>query len=89
MEIEIALLIQFLHFVHLDSIVMEMETVFKAHHHFQKFVQIDPQLHSFKYAKVSFQNIRISFASSSEIFSISLEWKTRPMSKFYNFNFLL
>jgi hypothetical protein len=43
METEIALLIQFLNFVHLDSTVMEMETVFQAQHHFQQFVHQDKQ----------------------------------------------
>ena len=40
---EIALLFQFLYFVHLDSTAMEMETVFQAHHHFQQFVHQDSQ----------------------------------------------
>jgi len=44
MEMETALLLQFQFSVHLDSTVMETETVFQVQPHFQLFVHQDKQV---------------------------------------------
>ena len=63
MEMEIALLFQFLYFVHLDSTAMEMETVFQAHHHFQQFVHLDSKAME-KETAYHFQSLRRFFAAA-------------------------